>query len=470
LVREVNLFFLDKRTQITLDLVAQIQEDSPESRLIVVDLSSFHYPLQPPWRVRGHLCSRSTKVLEMFNKLGVDYVNGASRLPNRREFSSSESVKIGIAIRSTIMSWHSRGTKKNSRRGLIEILISRRLSSQALRVFSLTKDLLSEFSPTSVFVENGRFALPHATYLAAQSSQVKVLFYEASQSDRSVYMHYFRVHDRIEMQKNALESTSSLPNSLVNVIASDFMQKQAKNNSFKSLWSASEDAWKGPRESLALFATSSSDENYSMDLDWNEASWESQYEAFQAIWNQLKPLNLTPVLRIHPNMLNKRPSAARTEIREIKRFQSRNPEFQLVWPQSPVSTDSLISFANVVVVSNSTVGLEASLKGVPVICADSCAYDLIADVVRVLGPKDLIKVAALSKAPDPLGAQRYVAFQQIKLMHVPENKFGVVLSNLSKSRLFIASIVDGSIVSIVFELRWKIYRWILLNTSLRAKN
>jgi len=464
---QTRLFFLDKRNQVTLDLIAKINREYPEARLIVADVSSFHYPLQPPWRVPGLLWSRSAKVLGIFDALGVEYVDCAKMQPIRTDFTAEESHKMGIAIRSTIMSWYARGIRLRTRPPLIEVLLNRRLTSQSQKIFSLTTELIKKFSASEVFVENGRFAAPHAIYLAALRESTKAFFYEVYPSTRSGLVIERRVHDRIKTQSLALEATSILQDSAIKAYAKDALAKSRGGAGFDSLWTESKNAWKGPRDSLALFATSSSDEMYSIDLEWNEASWDNQYVAFQAIWGKLKLQNLTPVLRIHPNLLNKSPSAAHREIKEIKRFASENPEFYIVWPVSPVSTYDLISYSDVVVVENSTVGLEASAEGVPVICSNSCAYDIIADVVTVHGPEDLDKIDSISKTSNPLGAERYIAFRSMEVDLIPRNEFSVDISNFSKLKLLTPSLFDGSIFSIVFELRWKIYRFIMLKTSPR---
>jgi hypothetical protein len=331
----------------------------------------------------------------------------------------------------------------------------------------MSTKLIREFSASKVFVTNGRWSAQHATYLAARREDAKPFFFEAGGANRTTYLTDYRTQDRIKKQGHAIEATRMLQDSEIQARSNDVLAKNKGDNMYGSLWEESKNTWKGPRDSLALFATSSQDETASLDLNWNEASWDSQYEAFHAIWGKLKLRNLTPVLRVHPNLLNKGPSTARREIKEIRRFKSENPEFHIVWPASPVSTYDLISYSNLVVVENSAVGLEASSEGIPVICSNSNAYDIIADVVKVHGPEDLDKIDSMSKISDPRGAQRYIAFTDMVQEPLPQNEFGVALSNFSGIRLLVPSLIDGSIFSMVFELRWKIYRLIMLKTSPR---
>jgi hypothetical protein len=144
------------------------------------------------------------------------------------------------------------------------------------------------------------------------------------------------------------------------------------------------------------------------------------------------------------------------EIKEIRRFQSENLEFYILWPASPVSTYGLISYSDVVAVENSSVGLEASVEGIPVICSNSCNHDIIADVITVHGPEDLEKIDSVSKTSDPLGAERCLAFRKTTSNSTPRNEPRVISHGYYKAWLLIPSLIDGSIFSVVFELRWKI--------------
>jgi hypothetical protein len=464
---ETHIFFVENRTQIILDLIAKINRENPEVRLIVVDMSSFNYPRLGPWLVPGFLGSHSAKVAKMFDALGVEYVDAAKLRPAQQtDFTTEESPKMRRAINSTIMRGYSRGLRLRTRRTLIEVFLNRYLTSQSQKIFSLATELIRELSASKVFVSHENFAAQHATYLAALREGAKPLFYGVSSTaDGRFCVQTHRDHDRIKDQNRALEATSTIDDSALQIHSKERLNKIRGGDRFDSLWNQSDTAWKGPRDSLALFATTSSDEMYWSDLDWNEASWENQYEAFQAIWGKLKLRDLTPVLRIHPNLLNKSPSAARREIKEIRRFENNNPEFYIVWPASPVSTYDLISYSDIVIVDNSTVGLEASAAGIPVICSNSSGYDLIADIVTVHGPEDLDKIVNMSTISDPRGAQRYCAYLELGLGSVSGNEFGVRLSSPSRFRQLVPSIIDGSIFSGVFELRWKIYRFIVLVIS-----
>lgn len=463
---QTHLFFLDNRYQISLDLIAQIVQECPAVKMVVVDVSSFNYPRLAPWSVPGIFGSRSIRVQQMFGQLGVTYVDAAKLRPREIRMTPHETRKIGIAIRSTIVSAYSKGVRRRRRQPLLERLLHNHLDSQSNRIFSLAIQLIRDFSAAQVYIANERFSAQHASYLGAQRESVQTIFYGVGEScgDRRYSLELFRSHDRVMSQRHALEVTSQLSEADLSKHARNQLDKHKANNTFDSLWSSSKNTWKGPRNSLVLFATSSSDETYSLDLNWNEADWSNQYEAFQFIWNKLKGRGLTPVLRVHPNLLNKSPSAAYSELKSIRRFQRENHEVVVVWPASPVSTYDLISYAEIVVVENSTVGLESSALGIPVICTNSSGYDLIADILTVHRREDLAKIDEMSMLPDPTGAFRMLAYNEITRVHLPRNELALELYPYSKIRTLLNSLLDGSFLSGVFEFRWKVYRLVLLFT------
>jgi hypothetical protein len=402
----------------------------------------------------------------MFEKLGVKYVDGRRVRSKHEPLASEEIRKLRVAVESSLISALRKSLAKPSERvGLLEKLADRLVTAQSVQVFALAVHVLSEFSPSHVFIVNGRFAGEQACVLAAQRLKFEISFLEINSIFANLFARPYRIQDRAASQKHALSMGKNL--SKVNLRdsaerwESEQRNKNSMTNPFNKLWVESSSSWDLPRKGLALFATSSRDEYDSLDIDWKEASWENQLDSFHAIWGKIKSSELTPVLRVHPNLLNKHPASGLREISETKQFLRKNPDFVVVWPSSPVSTYDLLSYSELVVVQNSTLGLEASIKGIPVVCTDSSGYDLVADVYRIHGNSDL----ATLKTPltsDKFGAEVFVAAQAALDVRVERNELGVDIGNHSRARLFALSVLDGSLASIVFELRWKLYRRITL--------
>ena len=463
---ETHVFFLVKRTQFWLDVISKIVRDRPDVRLVVVDIGNFDYPRQPPWRVPRESYFRPGAVFRMFEKIGAEYFDGRRFKSEPKQLDPEEIWKLRVAVESSLISAMRKSLARPGKHsGLLQKLADRLVTTQSERVFALAVDALREFSPSHVFIVNGRFAGEQACVLAARRREIEITFLEINGIFANLFARPYRIQDRVASQQHALLVGENLSKANLRDSADRWVTQQREKNSvtnpFNKLWVDSSGSWNSPRESLALFATSSRDEYESLDIDWKEASWENQLDSFQAVWDKIKSSELTPVLRVHPNLLNKQPMSGLREIFEIKRFMRKNPDFVVVWPSSRVSTYDLISYSDVVIVQNSTVGLEASIRGIPVICTDSCGYDLVADVYSIHGPSDLDKLKPPFTA-DKSGAEIFVAAQDALDERIERNEAGVDIHNHSRVLLLILSVLDGSLASIVFELRWKAYRFVTL--------
>lgn len=463
---ETHIFFLVKRTQFWLDVIAKISNDSQNVRLVVIDISHLDYPRQPPWRVPTDGSHRTGMVIRMFKKLGAEYVDGRKYDFGSQDLVPVEANKLRVAVESSMISALRRPiTQSKGLSGLVQKLTDHVVTAQSRRAFSLALTVLTEFAPDRAYIVNGRFAAEQACVLAARRQNVPVSFLEINGIFANLFARPYRIQDRVESQRHAIEISSHLSKKHLTDATRRWENEQRNKNSitnpFNKLWDGAFIPKNLPNSGLALFATSSRDEYDSLDIDWKEASWTNQLEAFHQVWGELKSSKFTPVLRVHPNLLNKHPVSGMREIAETRQFLRKNPDFIVVWPSSTVSTYDLLSRADIVVVQNSTIGLEASIQGIPVICTDSSGYDLVADVHRVHRPSDLMTLRGQLTC-DKVGAQMFVAAQAHLDQRVERNEAGVEILDHSRIRLLALSILEGSLPSLVFELRWKLYRRLAL--------
>lgn len=464
-----HMFFLDKRNQFHLDSIAKIAKDSENVKLLVVDFGSFDYPLQAPWRVPNEYGKGSPGIANMFNALGADYCDAASLHGEPLSLSQDEIEKIETAVRSTSISYLQTFEEVGERAGFFTQVIRGRLRRQASKAMALSIAAIQEFRPEKIYIENGRFAVSQANLLAARRFGVKVIFPELQSEASRLYLRTFRVHDRVAMQEAAKELTAQVSRATLEKLTDQWKSRwrpvTSELNPFTALWDTGDIPWLAPDEHIALFATSSTDEFAALDLDWALTAWESQLAAFQAVWDRLSHKELTPVLRIHPNLLNKHPLTAFRELKEFKEFSERNPRFKVIWPASSVNTYELIKRARVVIVHGSTVGLEASLEGLPVVCTNRSIYDLIADVTNVNGPEDLSLIDSMSHTSSPLGAMKLISYLEMTHEGVGPNEAGVNISKVRRTRLIWGSILSGSMISMIFEKRWRLARKVVLAIS-----
>ena len=168
------------------------------------------------------------------------------------------------------------------------------------------------------------------------------------------------------------------------------------------------------------------------------------------------------MLRVHPNLLNNHPLTTLRELKKFKEFSERNPRFKVICPASSVNTHELIKRARVVIVYGSTVGLEASLEGLPVICTNRSTYDLIADVTNVNGPEDLSLIDSMSHTSSPIGAMKLISYLEMTHEDVGPDEAGVNISKVRRTRLIWGPILSGSLLSKIFEKSWRLARKVVL--------
>lgn len=461
------VIFLYWRSQFWLDAVTLLIEDLTRTRtnVSVVDISHLHRPSQAPWSIGNTKVSKLSAESDLrgyFLSLGASFETFSVMKSDTATLHESDSKALAIAVKSSM-----NNTFRSSFLGgfsHFEKFIWNRWFREATRIFFTARALLQHLNPDEVYITNGRLASQRAVSLACERLAIKCRFLEHSEFPGHLFNRSYRPHDRLAFQVDSLATAANMPVDEIEANTNLWIELRRKSgsvtNPFNNRWRVnsthSEDLQRCVP--LALFLTSSSDEFESLDLDWKEGCWNSQYEAFEQAWRELKPLGFKAVLRIHPNLGNKNFSDARQEMRQIAQFHSRNPEFQVVGHDSRLSTYSLLASSKVVVVYNSTVGLEASLEGKHTLTLNSCWYDNCADVLKVHKPEDLRNISSyLDREIDPTGAKYWVASQAV--LDLPVSKAPIRL--LGKGSLLVQlvrALLDKSILWLVFEKRWLVNR------------
>jgi hypothetical protein len=165
-------------------------------------------------------------------------------------------------------------------------------------------------------------------------------------------------------------------------------------------------------EKLAVFFTSSADEFESFWNEWTTLGWSDQYESFYAIAAHLKSRGYRLVLRLHPHLSSKSTPSVLEDFRQALRL-GTDHGVELVAPGSKVSTYDLVSKADVVIVSQSTVGLEALHLGKKVIATANCFYDICEDVLlfKKISSFNEIEAHLVVQNRDPNFSVEYVTFE-----------------------------------------------------------
>lgn len=457
--REV-LFFLDARDQIWLDIVDFIAKENPTYQITVVDMAAFTYPKVPPWRVPRLYEGFSDPVSAMFASYGVKYIQGGSVVGQSIPEAKGDRERLKTAIVSNYVS--AARTVPSNLHGIKWMSVSvlqHHLSRLARRAFGVSEQIMSLLEPARVYVINGRLPQQKAAVIAAEHLNLEIWFLELDRG--RLYRSRYQPHDRIRSQEELSKVAQSLSGSQMTTSISSWLAQFSSANAEMNKFSVTRtDTGANLADSghLAIFATSSRDEYESVEFDFSEAQWESQLHAFSEVWRIVGSTDLKPILKIHPNLLNKRPFFVVGELSRIRRFLSKNPNFTVVGPSDKQNIYAIFPRAALVVVHNSTVGLEASIRGIPVICTNSTSYDSLADVTKFHSLEQVKLLAKVQSYADPTGAMKFLAARDALSVPIKFFPGRIVLENYSLRLQIIRSIRDASIFSIMFEQRWHLYR------------
>ena len=163
------------------------------------------------------------------------------------------------------------------------------------------------------------------------------------------------------------------------------------------------------RKTIGFF-TSSQDEFEFAGPEWERHEWTDQYEAFHAMLNRFEKLGYACYLRVHPNLATKAQDLFVRERAGVRWLAERHPHLTVIWHDEPANTYSLLDVSDAVVVWGSTVGLEASARGLPVWTMATSRYGLTADVREVLSQDQLDHTGVELWDVDAHAAMRYVAY------------------------------------------------------------
>jgi hypothetical protein len=303
---------------------------------------------------------------------------------------------------------------------------------------------LIEFGEEEIWIiENGRFSYQRVILQMARQLEIKTLFYDGSSiasSNENFYLRPYTPHSRIaraEAFNKWRVRTVSKPKLET---ATRWFIERSKDSSANVFNVGFTDSFpKFKNEKLAVFFTSSSDEFESFWREWTTFEWSSQYESFDAIASHLKK-TYRLVIRIHPNLMNKSTPDVSSEFYQALRL-AIDHGVELVLPDSNISTYDLISKSDLVIVSQSTVGLEALNMGKRVVATANCFFDACEDLLLFKKTSNVksIDSHALGKPMDPQFAREFVLFEldsdyEGKSIPVGESTFLEKLFSLSYPR------------------------------------
>lgn len=233
---------------------------------------------------------------------------------------------------------------------------------------------------------NGRLYLHQIIRDICSVYEVPVYFTETSfiapKNPTGYFLERFPVHDRIsffEEYKTTFNELSTLDEEEFAIEKAWFlarMSPRSASNKFSRRFEVAENSPSHDGNGLsAVIFTSSSDEFINLDpVQWPDCHL-NQYDTFRRILMNL-PLEMQVSLRIHPNLMNKSPRHFLEEINEVSKLKVDFPGLRVYWPGDAVNSYELAARSSLVIVSQSTMGLESLLMGKSVVSTMANSWDL----------------------------------------------------------------------------------------------
>lgn len=212
-------------------------------RLIVIDAGAFDYPLHAPWRVPAVFGSGSQAVRRMFETLGVKYIDASRIRPPANSLNSDERQKMELAVKSTVIIWFGRVSGPGSRPGPLDNFIHMFDCVPIPTRFCTKARVHGEIFAGEGLHRKRKICRLARKFSCSPKGRLGVVFPEIQSDRRRLCLRNYRVHDRVAMQKDALEITAEMPKNLVSAHSvqwiAEWRPQNSKLNPFSSLWKAS---------------------------------------------------------------------------------------------------------------------------------------------------------------------------------------------------------------------------------------
>ncbi len=269
-----------------------------------------------------------------------------------------------------------------------------------------------------VYIPNGRFPGQRLAAIAAREAGVSAIHFEKGETPNGTYLQPHAPQDRLATQGAVEPILSNLSTDEIDAIADEWLARRApakySSNEFSSLWSAdiSPDlaALGSGGSKVAGFFTSSQDEFQFLGPEWQLHDWEDQFEAFDRMLTEFEKQDYVCYLRVHPNLATKAHECFVRERDGVRMLAARHPALKVIWHDDTANTYGLMGLSDAIVVWDSTVGLEASARGIPVWTMATSRYGITADITELLSASDLEKRGVTAWTVDPHRAKRFIAY------------------------------------------------------------
>lgn len=329
--------------------------------------------------------------------------------------------------------------------------IDKRMLAASLAVFHAVSGLLAQRTDISrVYVLNGRFPYQRAVIEAAEQFGREVWHYEKGEKPDTYWLADHSTLDRTATQSSVDAVLASHTSVDALKLGTAWMNRRSSRGSSTNIYSRffadneqSESADR-KRKLVGIF-TSSQDEFAALGPEWHVEEWADQWAAYEHVLSRLADSDYDFYLRVHPNFATKSHASFVREGANLRALQARHPSLRIYWHDEVVNSYALVAESDAVIVWDSTIGLEASGRGIPVWELAASYYDLYTDVHSWFGPSSGPEFDSLEFKVDPERAQRFMAYLDVREPDLsaasvalreslsPSPGIGLTLTNLASS-------------------------------------
>lgn len=358
-----------------------------------VPTDSFHRPTLNFFHTKypGH------DLQERLENLGASYVKIEELLSNPKagELTAENQEILDISIQSALITYYRTDDPRQSVHRIGAT--AKRLRSEGEDAYFAVLSLLKSGDFESAYLPNGRFPHQKMATIAAREAGVQTFHYEKGETPNGAYVQPYAPQDRLASQGAVDPILVSLSSTEIDEIADEWLAKRApaidSRNEFSAGWTnelppSLSAKFDGKRKVVGFF-TSSQDEFQFLGPEWQLHTWESQFAAFDMLLTLFEEQGYICYLRVHPNLATKAHECFLREREGSAELARRHPNLSVIWHDDTASTYALLENTDAVIVWDSTVGLEASARGIPVWTCATSRYGLIADVKELLGPEQI---------------------------------------------------------------------------------
>lgn len=413
-------------------------------KVLVVDISDFTFPRRVSTRTPSH----------MLKLRFCEHRNSSTTLDSHPIEESVWNAVRSLARETEI-------SQKNPLFRLMASKIQRRAQALARGIAGISSGLGSErFS--EAFIPNGRF--PHEAVLTSLAGSI---------AKSTSYWEIWRPNEYFVVP-HPVHAWSSQVSTLSDYISSSLGDEDkllwgqewladrssAQINSFAKFWSPGigvvHEPLPKPNPLLAVFP-SSSDEVGSIDKA-ELRQLDTQSSSMRKVISRAHQIGYNVTVRLHPNLLTKPRREFSREIKVFSKIARDFPGVRILKPDSRVSSYELISKSDIVYVHGSSIGVEASALGKPVLTSQRTDYSQVTDVIELLSDSDL---SVLELRPSPPDTRKSLLFlewahrHRIRRVSLTAQLTRAVPGLMGRAQAFFSIGLLDAIFTIWLILRWK---------------